>query len=85
MDNRGYASRIVKANLNADSSSPGVLLGRYCIEKEVPVVEVAQFFKVSRMTIYKWFTGDWIPRHRHSLKINEVLEKLNNEKFKRGV
>jgi len=85
MDNRGYASRIVKSNLTADSSSPGVLLGRYCIEKEVPVVEVAQFFKVSRMTIYKWFTGDWIPRQGHSLKINEVLEKLGYENFKRGV
>lgn len=85
MDNRGYASRIVKANLSADDSSPGVLLGRYCISKELPVVEVAQFFKVSRMTIYKWFTGDWIPRQRHALQINEVLKKLNNEKTKRGV
>lgn len=45
MDNRGYTSRIVKANLNANADSPGVMLGRYCIENEVPVTDVSKFLK----------------------------------------
>ena len=76
MDNRGYTSRIVKANLNANAESPGVMLGRYCIENEVPVTDVSKFFNVSRMTIYKWFSGEWMPRKRHVAKISEVLDKL---------
>ena len=58
MDNRGYASRIVRANLDADVKSPGVKLG------------------VSRMTIYKWFTGEWIPRKAHEEKIGDMLKKV---------
>jgi len=29
------------------------------------------------MTIYKWFTGQWIPRKRQVEKIATVLEKAN--------
>jgi transcriptional regulator with XRE-family HTH domain len=75
MDNRGYANRIVLANKEADSKSPGVMLGRYCISKDYSVRDVAEYFGVSRMTIYKWFTGEWIPRKVHETKINEVLKK----------
>jgi hypothetical protein len=75
MDSRGYSSKIVKANLEADISSPGVMLGRFCISNEVPAKDTAAFFAVSRMTIYKWFTGQWIPRKRQAERIAEVLEK----------
>lgn len=76
MDNRGYASRIVRANLDADVKSPGVKLGRFCIKNEYPVREVAEYFGVSRMTIYKWFTGEWLPRKTHEEKIAEMLKKV---------
>lgn len=76
MDNRGYASRIIRANLDADVKSPGVKLGRFCIKQEYPVREVAEYFGVSRMTIYKWFTGEWIPRRVHEAKIVEMLKKV---------
>jgi hypothetical protein len=76
MDNRGYASRIIRANLDADVKSPGVKLGRFCIKHEYPVREVAEYFGVSRMTIYKWFTGEWIPRRGHEAKIGEMLKKV---------
>jgi hypothetical protein len=79
MDNRGYASRIIKANLEADTGSPGVVLGRFCIQKEIPVSDVAEYFKVSRMTIYKWFVGEWIPRQK---KAEKILEMLKKAKFK---
>jgi hypothetical protein len=76
MDNRGYASRIVRTNLEADLKSPGVKLGRFCIKNEYPVREVAEYFGVSRMTIYKWFTGEWIPRKGHEAKIVEMLKRV---------
>jgi hypothetical protein len=75
-DNRGYASRIVKANADADSRSLGVKLGRFCIQREYPVREVSEYFGVSRMTIYKWFTGEWIPRKSHEEKITEMLKRV---------
>ena len=76
MDNRGYASRIVQTNADADSRSIGVKLGRFCIKQEYPVREVAEYFGVSRMTIYKWFTGEWIPRKTHEAQIVEMLKRV---------
>jgi hypothetical protein len=75
MDSRGYSSRIIKANKEASTSNPGVLLGRLCIAKEIPVSDVSEFFGVSRMTIYKWFKGLEIPRRKQITKIEEVLAK----------
>jgi hypothetical protein len=75
MDNRGYASRIIKANLAASVESPGVALGRFCIKKEIPVSDVAEYFGVSRMTIYKWFVGEWSPRKSNAEKIDGILKQ----------
>jgi hypothetical protein len=75
MDNRGYASRIIKANLEASVESPGVALGRFCITKEIPVSDVAEYFGVSRMTIYKWFVGEWLPRKSNAEKISTILKQ----------
>ena len=75
MDSRGYSSRIIKANKEASISNPGVLLGRMCIAKEIPVSDVSEFFGVSRMTIYKWFKGLEIPRRKQIERIEEVLAK----------
>jgi hypothetical protein len=75
MDSRGYSSKIIKANNEASTSNPGVLLGRMCIAKEIPVSDVSKFFGVSRMTIYKWFKGAELPRQKQIVKIEEVLAK----------
>lgn len=76
MDNRGYTSRVVRANAEASTDNPGVLLGRYCISKEIPVNDVSTHLQVSRMTIYKWFTGEWMPRRRHAEQIFEILDRV---------
>jgi len=73
MNPRGYASAIIRANLEASTESLGVVLGRFCISKEIPVRDIAEYFGVSRMTIYKWFAGEWIPRQVHAKKIGTVL------------
>jgi hypothetical protein len=76
MDNRGYTARIIKAVNSADSkSSLGVRLGKFCISRDIPVSDVAEFFGVSRMTIYKWFVGEWIPRKRHTENILKIIGK----------
>lgn len=76
-DNRGYATKIVAANKAANQASPGVKLGQYCISREIPVHDVAEFFGVSRMTIYKWFSGVWIPRKKHVDEIEQILASKN--------
>lgn len=76
MDYRGYTTHIVRANRDASTSSLGVKLGRYCIANDFPVREVAEYFGVSRMTVYKWFVGEWIPRKKHSALIEDMLKKV---------
>lgn len=73
MDSRGYTFRFVHANKKADGRLPGVKLGRYCIERDISVRSVAEHFGVSRMTIYKWFLGEWNPRNHHASRIAEIL------------
>lgn len=65
MDSRGYTWRLVHANKKADGRHPGVKLGRFCIERDISVRDIADKFGVSRMTIYKWFIGEWLPRKSH--------------------
>ena len=75
-ETRGYSSRLIQANKDAAEDHPGVMLGRLCIAQEIPVSDVAEFFNVSRMTIYKWFKGKEQPRKKHLEKIDEIIAKL---------
>lgn len=75
-DNRGYSSRIVSANSLATTDSLGVLLGRYCIAKDISASEVAEALSVSKMTIYKWFTGKTLPRKSQEERIKEIIADL---------
>ncbi len=74
-DNRGYSSKIANANRNADLSSAGVKLGRFCIERDVRVSTIAEEFGVTKLTVYKWFDGSWIPNEKHSALILEYLAR----------
>jgi hypothetical protein len=62
----GYSQRLVFANQKADVNSLGVALGRLCIERNIPVNEVAENLGVSRATIYNWFWGASAPSKQHS-------------------
>jgi|TARA_R100001594_G_C3853847_1_gene219129 hypothetical protein len=76
-DNRGYSNKIAVANRKADVSSSGVKLGRFCIENDKSVLDMAVKFNVSRITIYKWFDGSWLPNKAHERKILRFLEREN--------
>lgn len=80
MSLRGYSFRLFKANRTADLTNPGVQLGRYCIERDISVQEVAEMFGVSRQTIYSWFVGAAVPHKTKAEKIQALLKKARNSR-----
>lgn len=75
MDNRGYSQRIIDANKEASKDSLGVLLGQYCISRDIPVADISEYFSVSKMTVYNWFSGRSRPKQIQEERIREVLTK----------
>jgi predicted transcriptional regulator len=67
---------IVRRNEEADPTKIGVKLGRICIRKNVPVQTVANYFGVSRATIYSWFSGDKDPRYKNVREIDQFIKSL---------
>lgn len=61
---------------SADSQLLGVQLGRVCLNKDIPVSDVASFFGVSRMTVYSWFRGKSIVSGKHAEKMKKLVDKL---------
>jgi hypothetical protein len=75
MDARGYSRRVVSMNAGADQDLPGVKLGKFCMRRDIPVSFVSDYFGVSRMSVYKWFSGQWEPRKKHLEKIATFLKE----------
>ena len=75
MDCRGYSKRISDANNKASLDSLGVRLGKLCISKDIPAAQVAGVLGVTKMTIYKWFTGKVIPRASYEKDILAFIKK----------
>jgi hypothetical protein len=75
----GYSNRLIELNKKADDSSLGVQLGRVCINRDVPVSDVAVHLGVSRQTIYNWFCGVNAPRAEVD-KIKEIISSLAADK-----
>ena len=73
---KGYSILMADEIKSADSSLLGVKLGRVCLNKDIPVKDVAEFFGVSRMTVYSWFRGKTLVSGIHSDKMKKLLEKL---------
>jgi len=72
----GYSQRVVQTNRDADMNNLGVRLGRFCIQKELPVADVMEFFDVSKQTVYSWFAGTHTPSKRHATLINKFLGRI---------
>tara|TARA_R110000803_G_scaffold106858_1_gene174952 strand:+ start:1191 stop:1427 length:237 start_codon:yes stop_codon:yes gene_type:complete len=69
----GYTTRLVRLNKEADKTNLGVKLGRMCIRKEVPVVQVSLELGVSRMAVYNWFSGSSEPSDRMTDAITTLI------------
>ena len=73
----GYTQIVITRNKEADESKAGVQLGRICIEKNVPAQVVANYFGVSRATIYMWFSGEKEPREKRLKEIYGFIANLS--------
>jgi DNA invertase Pin-like site-specific DNA recombinase len=51
--------------------------GKICLKNNIPAKEVAEFFDVSRMTVYNWFKGETIVSPRHIDKMHKLIQKLS--------
>jgi transposase-like protein len=76
----GYSYQLVEANKSASDESWGVVLGRTCIQLNIPVSEIAGRLDVSRATIYNWFWGTSVPSRHHCEKIERLLPRLKAKK-----
>jgi transcriptional regulator with XRE-family HTH domain len=72
----GYTLALVKAVRRAPKHKIGVRLGRACIAANISVSQVAKDFKVTRPTVYAWFTGKSNPNWRQELAIEQYIKKL---------
>lgn len=55
-------------------------LADVCINKTVPITEVALMFGVTRATVYNWLTGKSVPRARHQAVMPKVIARLSKRK-----
>ena len=77
----GYSLRLVELNQKAcdlyDPTPVGVLLGKRCIDRGVPVTRVAEHLGVSRQTVYNWFIGAHFASPTHESMLEAFLKKLD--------
>ncbi len=77
---RGYDSLFIRKVEDADQKPAVLLLADVCIEKNIPVTEVAALFGVSRATIYNWMTGKTAPNPRYLALIPKITTRLSKRK-----
>ena len=73
----GYASGFINEVTASDKSKIGVQLGKVCIKRDIPVTDIAQFFDVSRVTVYSWFRGKSNVPDKHQEKMQKLIDKLD--------
>jgi hypothetical protein len=73
---KGYSILLANQIKAADPKLLGVQLGKFCIDKDIPVTDVSDFFKVSRMTVYSWFRGETQVSSKHIEKMQKLIARL---------
>jgi hypothetical protein len=73
---KGYSTLTAREIREADASLLGVQLGLLCLDREIPATDVAEFFNVSRVTVYSWFRGKTVVSGKHSDKMQKLIKKL---------
>lgn len=72
----GYTLMLAEAIKRAPKHKLGVRLGKACLRANVPVIQVAKDFGVSRPAVYAWFTGRSVPNLRLEEKIEQYIKRL---------
>lgn len=73
---KGYSALTIREVQEANPTLLGVKLARICIDRNIPVSDVAEFFGVSRVTVYAWFRGKAVVSGKHADKMQKLLVKL---------
>lgn len=74
---RGYTTKFIAAVNAADQSKLGVRLAQLCIDNDIPVKDVSEFLKVTRMTVYHWFKGETNALGQHKEIVEKLIAKLS--------
>ena len=77
---RGYDSLFILKVEEADQKPAVLQLADVCIEKNIPVTEVAALFGVTRATIYNWMTGLTTPNPRYLAMFPKITARLSKRK-----
>jgi len=80
-DSRGYSFKSAKAIQAGDKTLVGVQLGKFCLNKDIPVAEVAAAMEVSRQTVYSWFTGQFRPSKVHKERLESLLAQYLKDRI----
>jgi predicted transcriptional regulator len=73
---KGYSTLTVQEIEDANQNLLGVKLGKICVKRDIPVTDVAEFFGVSRVTVYAWFRGKAVVSGKHADKMQKLITKL---------
>lgn len=73
----GYTKKFIQAVNDADQTKVGVQLAQICIKNDIPVKDVAEFLKVTRMTVYHWFKGETKVLHKYEETVAKLIAKLS--------
>jgi hypothetical protein len=73
---KGYSTLTVQEIQEANPTLLGVKLGKICVNKDIPVIDVAEYFGVSRVTVYAWFRGKTVVSGKHADKMQKMIAKL---------
>ena len=73
---KGYSALTIRDIQEANPTLLGVKLAKVCVDRNIPVSDVAEFFGVSRVTVYSWFRGKAVVSGKHADKMQKLLAKL---------
>ena len=74
---KNYTEKFLISLGKADPNNTGVKLARLCVDAHLSVTGVAQYLKVSRMTIHTWFKGGKI--HKDNItKVKEFIKMVES-------
>lgn len=74
---RGYTIKFRQMIRDADQTKIGVQLAQVCIQNDIPVIDVAEFMGVTKMTVYHWFKGKTNVLGPHKEKVERLIQKLS--------
>lgn len=74
---RGYSSLFIQDVKDANPNLIGVKLAKICIKRDIPVIDIAKHFGVSRVSVYAWFRGQRHVADRHLDRMHKLIDKLS--------